>query len=624
MAVFALGTLGARAVGGDLTRYRVVGPSAVSVFFFPGGVATNVANVPLRGTFALEASIGPMDWDVFLLRDVDWTARDGGGGRPLRISGAGSYRSGGRGAPRQQFTLDGTVGGTAISLASDLVATTRSWPFLEIDLVGSTTNSVGVTTYSVHLLAIRELAFRHFEVVGDSTSLDDCSICDRISFPMPLRGGFDLVVAEETPVSSHYYLTDIDWVVAPGAGVWSYRLLGQADLQFGGEVVVQQHMEMQLTKVDSGGSREAKLVDSGPLTDQPWPLMNFDLNEPEGTLVSRLELHVRAAPMLGLWISTARSMTPSYGPRMGMTIGPGDILDWRGGVVFNGTELVAGLGLQGAPSPLNVDALSVADDGSVWFSLDQAVTGSTLGAISSGDILGDHGERVLRGRDLMLAFGLEATAGDVGVDAFNRQADGTIYFSIDRAVKSTKLVVVVGDGDVLRNDGTVFRTSKALLEAFQPAKETGDPGLDALHVWSSGEVWFSTRQRFTSGTLGTILDGDLLSSRGYRVSRNSELTAPFAPLEDLADFGLDALFVVPDGAAWDPVAPRLRSIAVPSVLGEVGVTLRWMPTGRVVRVERTFDLAKPFETVVDRLGGTEFRDGADLPGHGCAFYRLVR
>ncbi len=66
-------------------------------------------------------------------------------------------------------------------------------------------------------------------------------------------------------------------------------------------------------------------------------------------------------------------------------------------------------------------------------------------------------------------------------------------------------------------------------------------GVDALSIWPHGEIWFSPERDFQSTRFGLVRHGDLLSEVGRVVLRNGELLAAFAPLEELADFGLDAL-----------------------------------------------------------------------------------
>ena len=136
-------------------------------------------------------------------------------------------------------------------------------------------------------------------------------------------------------------------------------------------------------------------------------------------------------------------------------------------------------------------------------------------------------------------------------------------------------------------------------------------------MWPSGEVWFSVETGFTGPNSEVYRAGDLLSDQGYVVQRNLELVAPFAPLEDLADFGLDALFIITD--ASPPVAsPRLRPIVRPGAAGEV--SLEWDAAGRVSQVFRAPSVSGPWSPISPVLTDRKFIDRG-VPAEG-SFYRL--
>jgi hypothetical protein len=168
---------------------------------------------------------------------------------------------------------------------------------------------------------------------------------------------------------------------------------------------------------------------------------------------------------------------------------------------------------------------------------------------------------------------------------------------------STGLKLTLHQGDLLSSTGAVKRSNHQLLTNFQPADATNDFGLDALYVWPTGEIWFSTETGFQDQVFGVILPGDLLSDRGYIVFRNLELLEAFAPLEDLADFGLDALYIVTDAT---PAAPNsLLTIKTGGSSGSASLT--WEGQGRVFQVERADDLTGPFHSLSPILPDLFFR-----------------
>ena len=178
-----------------------------------------------------------------------------------------------------------------------------------------------------------------------------------------------------------------------------------------------------------------------------------------------------------------------------------------------------------------------------------------------------------RNQQLMSAFALASTNVDVGFDAVQIMDDGRILFSITTNVVSSTNGTKLFRGDILSDLGEIYKSHQQLLARFHPAQTNHDYGLDALYVWPSGEIWFSTEEGFQDSYLGAVLPGDLLSDQGYRVFGNRELVAAFAPVETNADFGLDALFVVTDFAPPAP-PPRLLGLAHQPDTGSLPCYLR--------------------------------------------------
>ena len=153
----------------------------------------------------------------------------------------------------------------------------------------------------------------------------------------------------------------------------------------------------------------------------------------------------------------------------------------------------------------------------------------------------------------------------------------------------------VSHGDMVSSLGRVHCRGKELIAAFQPLPTAGcqlsEVGLDAWHEWPHGEAWFSVRQGFDSATWGPVRAGDVLSDRGWIVFRNLELMDAFKPLEDLADFGLEGLYVVTD--EWDePGAVSARWTRAAN-----GMDVRGEGSARAWQLEATPFLGGPFAPV---------------------------
>jgi hypothetical protein len=286
--------------------------------------------------------------------------------------------------------------------------------------------------------------------------------------------------------------------------------------------------------------------------------------------------------------------------------------------VKSASNLVTQLGLLPGLSSLTIDALDIGPGGEIFFSFDQDQNSSTLGPIQHGDLISNRGRIAARNQTLTGAFGIMPAVPDVGLDAIVLKDDGEILFSIRTDMFSERLGRMLRKGDVLSSRGQIMRSNAQLLSRFHPNAQK-DYGLDVLHVWPSGEIWFSTEEGFQDQQLGAILAGDLLSDEGIIVFRNLELLSAFAPVEDLADFGLDGLFVVTDLTLPTP-PPRFTRIA--RQLPGQTISLHWTGQGRVFQVEKATDVSGPYLPYTPLMPDSMFDDAAVTAVPGQSFYRL--
>jgi hypothetical protein len=126
------------------------------------------------------------------------------------------------------------------------------------------------------------------------------------------------------------------------------------------------------------------------------------------------------------------------------------------------------------------------------------------GWLQHGDLLSDTGRLVRRNQDLCAAFSPMPSPAppDVGLDAVQVLDSGEIWFSIEDNFFSERLGVLLRRGDLLSDSGVVVRTHDALLAEFHPPPIPHDYGLDAIHVWPGGEIWFSLEEGFQDDQLG--------------------------------------------------------------------------------------------------------------------------
>ncbi|MBI2929624.1 MAG: hypothetical protein HYY24_28510 [Verrucomicrobia bacterium] len=429
-----------------------------------------------------------------------------------------------------------------------------------------------------------------YTLLEGSYLLDDCPVCDRPSIPQPMRGTFELALVEEMHPFARYELRNLAFA-AGSIGGRTYKVAGGGTYSLGGETWVEQNLTLEVHIDDGLANQLCYLTNSSPDVTRGWPILELTAIQTNGTFAQVYHLTLVAAPVREIWVSTASGLTPGAGPGLPSHVSPGDLLSSAGRVVRANAELTRRLGIMPLVPDLGLDAVDILPGGEVVFSLAQDMFSETLGPLHHGDLLSEQGRIVHGYQDLISLFAPQPPVPDVGLDAVQVLDNGEVYFSIEDSLFSEKLGRLLGRGDLLSDRGRVVAANKELLARFQPTANGKDFGLDALHVWTSGEIWFSVEEGFQDQRLGPIQPGDLLSNQGSIVFRNLELLARFAPLEDLADFGLDALFVVSD-AAPPASAPVLSPIRVDRQTGVIAV--EWEGAGRVFQLERAATVLGPF------------------------------
>ncbi len=310
---------------------------------------------------------------------------------------------------------------------------------------------------------------------------------------------------------------------------------------------------------------------------------------------------------------TSRNSDPAFA-----RMSPGDVLSGEGRVVRSNQDLLSRLGFMPPTPEIGIDALEVQAGGEIWFSLGESRFSETLGWLQEGDLLSERGQVVKRNQELIAAFRFAGEPVDLGLDAVHVLPDGELWFSLRTAAFSEALGVTVGVGDLLSERGYLVRSVKELLANFKPESPDSDIGLDGLYVWPSGEIWFSVESGFVSSTAGGIQRGDILSDQGFVVIRNLDLVQPFSPLEDLADFGLDGLWLVTDLVVASEKGPTLE---LPAFDADGELELNWDGPGRVFQVERASDPVGPYSPASPILPALQWRHRVESAA-GQDFYRL--
>ena len=466
-----------------------------------------------------------------------------------------------------------------------------------------------------------------YSLLEGSTLTDDCPVCGRPAIILPMRGTFTLRLITDNGLFATYAMEDISFTAGSGPA-WNYQVSGSGTLQIGGEVAVTQEGALHVA-IDNGLVKtNAQLASArGPL-ERLWPMIRITLRQTDGTLTQVYDLTLAAAPFREAWFSTTGGFTSATRPPSDNHVSDGDLLASLGHIVRRNADLTRRLGIMPVVPDLGLDAIDLRPGAEVVFSIGTSVFSESLGPLQAGDCLSGHGHIVTTNQTLLSAFGIKPPLPDAGLDAVqffdtaipaaNASAD-EVWFSVATDQFSETLGRLLQAGDLLSNRGRIVRTNAGLLQRFQPLEPKMDHGLDALYVWPSGEIWFSTENGFTGAGSISYAGGDVLSDQGYVVFRNLELLNPFAPAEDRMEFGLDALWLVTD-AVTSATMPKITSIEINRGTGDL--SLLWQGAGRAFQVEGTLDLASPWEPLSPISPDLEFRDVSELFHQAKRFYRI--
>jgi len=457
----------------------------------------------------------------------------------------------------------------------------------------------------------------HYQLIEGSEWVDDCPACGRPTLSLPLRGKFALELIEETPIASRYRLRDVQFHTGLGTAA-DLRLTGAGAFEMGGEVALRQEMRLELRIEGLGEAHSRTFTNEVTTVSRQWPMLETALIDEAATPLQTYRLVLRAAPLREIWFSTANGMTSGNSDPPFQHYSGGDVLSGEGQVVRSNSDLLSRLGFMPPTPELGIDALEVQPGGEIWFSLGESMFSETLGMLQEGDLLSEQGRVVKRNQELIVAFRFAGEPVDLGLDAVHVLPDGEIWFSLRAAAFSEALGVTVGTGDVLSDHGYIVRSASELLAHFKPDRPEAEVGLDALYAWPNGEIWFSVESGFVSATAGGIQRGDILSDQGFVVIRNLDLVQPFSPLEDLADFGLDGLWLVTDLALASEKGPTL---GLPGIQADGELELDWEGPGRVFQVERASDPAGPYAPASPILPALQWRHRVE-PAAGQDFYRV--
>jgi hypothetical protein len=450
-----------------------------------------------------------------------------------------------------------------------------------------------------------------YQLLEGSFLVDECLICGRPTFNIPMRGSFNLRRIEATPIATRYVIENATFQ----AGT-DYSFTGSGTYETSGDFVLHQTMTLTGELTTLSGTVKASFTNNSNAITRRWPMLAATLVQTNGTLTSTITLTIAAAPLQEIWFSTTTNFVRAIKSPPDNTVSDGDLLSTAGRIVKYNSDFQAHF-----PGPtfqnIGLDAVDLLPGAEIAFSA------YTKGVLSDGDYAYASTGQTFLWQDLLLSIAPNLTD-DPGLDALQIDSDQGTYFSVKTNITvDSGASVPLNHGDILlvgpgAPQGGLYKSNADLLAQFHP-DTAKDYGLDALYIWPSGEIWFSTSEGFNDTQLGAISDGDLLSDAGYIIYRNADLTAALQPAgTPPTDFGLDAVAVITDFTATDGGT----KIQVAWDKNGDTVTLSWKSQGKVFRVERARDIAGPWEAISPIIPELSFQDADPVSAQSQGYYRV--
>ncbi len=254
-AVLAAGT-GVAGAQTDATRpavYRLEKGSTYQYGCFAPCLCPILAEVPVRGTFVLTFAGFDGLFTTYKVTDVNWTASLGD--PELRITGSGTYTTGGEFAVQQRLELDLKVGDQPVEHFDSGLVTGSRVPFPGIDLRVSIHGEFCFdTVIEVNALPVPPDQIHPYRLGPASTFTRGCfDPCDCLpGTPQPIGGTFALVDLRQDPLFTELAVVDVRWLVSSsdGATATGIPVRGFGTYRYGGEFIVEQRLALDLKVAD--------------------------------------------------------------------------------------------------------------------------------------------------------------------------------------------------------------------------------------------------------------------------------------------------------------------------------------------------------------------------------------
>jgi hypothetical protein len=135
-----------------------------------------------------------------------------------------------------------------------------------------------------------------YTLLSGSQLTDDCPICDRIPIVVPLTGTFGLRRLDQNPISTSYELTNVSFTAGTTSSP-QYQVWGTGIYQVGGEVAVSQQLFLNVAISNGVTAVNALCVSSNTPVTQPWPKIEIQVDQTNGTPAKVYHLALVAVPV---------------------------------------------------------------------------------------------------------------------------------------------------------------------------------------------------------------------------------------------------------------------------------------------------------------------------------------
>ena len=135
-----------------------------------------------------------------------------------------------------------------------------------------------------------------YTLLSSSRLTDDCPLCDRVPTVVPLTGTFGLQWLDQNPLVTRYQLLNISLSAGATSGP-QYQVSGSGIYQVGGEVAVTQELFVNAQISDGFTNSNALCVSTNGPVVQPWPKIEIQVDQTNGTPTRVYHLNLVAVPV---------------------------------------------------------------------------------------------------------------------------------------------------------------------------------------------------------------------------------------------------------------------------------------------------------------------------------------